>query len=271
MRIQQIKIDFNVTPQIKRYVFVYLIITDTGCYLIDSGVAGSESVIEKAVMESGHLPSDIKAIFLTHAHPDHIGTAAYFREKYGAAIYASEGERAWIEDIDLQFSQRPIPNFYTLAGKSVAVDYIVKDADIIVLSEEIRVHVIGTPGHSVDEVSYRINDVVFIGDAVPVKGDIPIFVHLEDTKNSLLRLEQLSDVKLYYPAWDQTYSADMMKRKIVDAKEIVAKLEKVVGDLDQSMTDSELVDVVCEQLNMPMLKNNPLFARTVACCRKDGK
>ena len=98
-----------------------------------------------------------------------------------------------------------------------------------------------------------------------------VFAYLEDTKNSLLRLEQLSDVKLYYPAWDQTYSADMMKRKIVDAKEIVAKLEEVVGDLDQSMTDLEMVDVVCEQLNMPMLKNNPLFARTVACCRKDGK
>ena len=76
MVIQQIKIDFNVTPQIKRYVFVYLIKTDTGCYLIDSGVAGSELMIEKAVIESGYHPSDIKAIFLTHAHPDHIGTAS---------------------------------------------------------------------------------------------------------------------------------------------------------------------------------------------------
>ena len=49
--------------------------------MIDSGVAGSELMIEKAVIESGCHPSDIKAIFLTHAHPDHIGTASYFREK----------------------------------------------------------------------------------------------------------------------------------------------------------------------------------------------
>ena len=206
MVIQQIKIDFNVTPQIKRYVFVYLIKTDTGCYLIDSGVAGSELMIEKAVIESGCHPSDIKAIFLTHAHPDHIGTASYFREKYGA-----------------------------------------------------------------DEVSYRMDDVVFIGDAVPVKGDIPIFIHLEDTKNSLLRLEQLSDVKSFYPAWDQTYSAEMLKEKIDDAKELVAKLEEIVGAADYSMEASELVDWVCESLDMPMLKTNPLFARTVACCRKDRK
>ena len=204
MVIQQIKIDFNVTPQIKRYVFVYLIITDTGCYLIDSGVGGSELLIEKGVIESGYHPSDIKAIFLTHAHPDHIGTASYFREKYGA-----------------------------------------------------------------DEVSYRMDDVVFIGDAVPVKGDIPIFINLKDTKNSLMRLEQLSDVKSFYPAWDQTYSAEMLKEKIDDAKELVAKLEEIVGAADYSMEASELVDWVCESLDMPMLKTNPLFARTVACCRKD--
>ena len=206
MVIQQIKIDFNVTPQIKRYVFVYLIKTDTGCYLIDSGVAGSELLIEKAVIESGYHPSDIKAIFLTHAHPDHIGTASYFREKYGA-----------------------------------------------------------------DEVSYRMDDVVFIGDAVPVKGDIPIFINLKDTKNSLMRLEQLSDVKSFYPAWDQTYSAEMLKEKIDDAKELVAKLEEIVGAADYSMEASELVDWVCENLDMPMLKTNPLFARTVACCRKGRK
>ena len=45
MRVQQIKIDFNVTPEIKRYVYVYLIETEKGCCLIDSGVAGSEDII----------------------------------------------------------------------------------------------------------------------------------------------------------------------------------------------------------------------------------
>lgn len=271
MKIQQIKIDFNVTPQIRRYVFVYLIKTDTGCYLIDSGVSGSEHMIEKTVMESGYRPSDIKAIFLTHAHPDHIGTAAYFQEKYGTAIYASEGERAWIEDIDLQFAKRPIPNFYVLAGRSANVDYVVKDGDIIALSDKICVQVIGTPGHSADEVSYRIDDVIFIGDAVPVKGDIPIFINLEKTKKSMLRLEELSDIKLFYPAWDQIYSSETFKRKIKEARELAAKLEEIVGNADNSMKASELVDLVCERLNMPMLKTNPLFAKTVACCRKDGK
>ena len=39
MKIHQIKIDFNVTDKIKRYVYVY-IVEGEQCYLIDSGVAG---------------------------------------------------------------------------------------------------------------------------------------------------------------------------------------------------------------------------------------
>lgn len=162
MKVKQIKIEFNVTPEIKRFVYVYLITTKTGCVLVDSGVYGSQDVIEKAITESGHQPEEIKAVFLTHSHPDHIGTAHYFREKYGAKIYASEGERPWIEDIDLQFRERSIPNFYKLAGKSAAVDCVVKDGEEISICDDILVQVIGTPGHSVDEISYRIGKAVFI-------------------------------------------------------------------------------------------------------------
>lgn len=38
MQVRQIKIDFFVTPTIKRYVYVYLLSDEEGCYLIDSGV-----------------------------------------------------------------------------------------------------------------------------------------------------------------------------------------------------------------------------------------
>ena len=48
MRVKQIKIDFHVTPEIERFVYVYLIEIGDGCVLIDSGVAGSEG------MDRGH-------------------------------------------------------------------------------------------------------------------------------------------------------------------------------------------------------------------------
>lgn len=268
MNVKQIRIDFHVTPQVERFVYVYLIESEKGCVLIDSGVAGCEAKIEKAMVESGHQPKELEAIFLTHAHPDHIGTANYFRKKYGTKIYASEGEKPWIEDIDLQFAQRPIPNFYSLAGESTPVDYVVKDKEQIPLWGNEFVEVIATPGHSADEVSYRIGDRIFIGDAVPVVGDIPIFIHVENTKRSLSILEMLSDVQTFYPAWDQVYSLEPMRRKIAEAGKLVEELERIVRDLDFKVELPVLVDAVCERLHAPMWKTNPLFARTVDCCRR---
>lgn len=269
MKVKQIKIDFHVTPEIKRFVYVYLIAAKNGCILVDSGVYGSQEVIEKAITESGHRPEEVKAVFLTHAHPDHIGTAHYFRKKYGAKIYAGEGERPWIEDIDRQFRERPIPNFYKLAGKSTVVDCVVKEGDEIPFCDDILVQAVATPGHSVDEISYRIGSAVFIGDTVPVRGDIPILVDLEDSRKSLETLENLKNVRTFYPAWDQNYSAETMRQKIRDAGELLEELEKTVCDIDDGSELSELTGRVCEHLHTPMWKKNPLFATTVACCRKE--
>lgn len=74
-----------------------------------------------------------------------------------------------------------IPNFYKLAGESTVVDFVVKEGDEIPFCDDILVQAVATPGHSVDEISYRIGDVVFIGDTVPVRGDIPILVDLEES------------------------------------------------------------------------------------------
>ena len=155
--------------------------------------------------------------------------------------------------------------------EDIDADFVknVKDGDIIGPADDLKMEVIGTPGHSAAEVSYRINDIAFIGDAVPVKGDIPIFIDVKKTRESLNTLENLSDVHTFYPAWDQTYSPEMMKNKITDAKALVNQLEETVRIVDDGMDILGLVDCVCDRLHMPMLKTNPLFARTVECCRKE--
>ena len=53
----------------------------------------------------------------------------------------------------------------------------------------------------------------FIGDTVPVKEDIPIFVNLDNTRRSLAVLENMSGVEVFYPAWDQEYSLEVMRKK----------------------------------------------------------
>lgn len=265
MKIHQLRINFNVTEQVKRYVFVYLIEAKK-CYLIDSGVYGSEKQIIEYIRSIGRDVSELQGIFLTHAHPDHIGTAAWFQEHTGCRIYASQGERRWIEDIDLQFKERPIPNFYKLAGKSTVVDVVVKDGDIVSLEEDLELEVISTAGHSIDEVSYRLGDCLFVGDAIPVRGDIPIYINKRDESQTLQKIRNLKGIHNYYPAWDCTYSVSDINEKLDEAITLINTLDEQIQRVLPSTLGRDIAvvtDVVCENMKMPYLKENPLFRRTV--------
>ncbi|MBO4317814.1 MAG: MBL fold metallo-hydrolase [Mailhella sp.] len=266
INVHTIRIDFHVTATIERFVYVYVVEAEH-IYLIDPGVFGSERQILECLANIGKDASDIKGIFLTHAHPDHIGSAAWFQEQTGCKIYASEGEKRWIEDIDLQFKERPIPNFYGLAGKSSRVDVTVKGGDLIKPEEGLEIAVFSTPGHSHGDVSYLVDRKLFIGDAVPVKGDIPIFINETEIRKTLGMLEAIPWVESYYPAWDHVYSRDEMKSMLRDAREIIDLLKSAVKETDEGMELPVLTDLVSGRLHMPMLKTNPLFMRTVACLR----
>ena len=257
--VHQIKNDFHVTEQICRFVYVY-IIEGKSLYLIDSGVFGCEKQIIAYLNTIGRSVSEIRGIFLTHAHPDHIGSAAWFQEHTGCKIYTSEGEKRWIENIDLEFRERPIPNFYRLAGRSSRVDVVVRDGDVIKPEEGMEIQARRTAGHSCDGISYLLED-------------IPIFIDEREIRKTLSILGEMQDVNVFYPAWDQTYSKEMMKRKLFEADELINLLKKTVIELDNSKNAgerksiSELVDAVCDRLKMPMLKANPLFQMTIACLR----
>ena len=265
MKVHQIKIDFNVTESIKRYVYVY-ILEGKNLYLIDSGVAGSQTQIIEYIKKIGRDETEIKSIFLTHAHPDHIGSAAWFKENVGCTIYAGEKECDWIENIDLQYKKRPIPNFYRLAGESVTVDYRLKDKDKIILEDDCILHVIETSGHSLGELSYLLEDALFVGDSIPVKGDIPIYEDKDKLLESLDKIKSMKDngIEYFYPAWDNTYSAESIEKVIEDAKEIVKEIENATRIALQENGEVETtIKKVCQILNKPMLEKHPLFTKTV--------
>ncbi len=267
--VHQIKIDFNVTPEIKRYVYVYLI-TGDNCYLIDSGVAGSEKIIEKYMQKLGRDISEINAIFLTHAHPDHIGAASAIQKKSGCRIYASDIEKIWMEDIDLQFKERPIPNFYTLVKKSVKVDNIVKESDRIVLEDNLTLEVLETPGHSRGEVSYMLKEegVFFCGDVIPVPDDFPIFVDVAQSKKSIEKIMELENIRFCCPAWDKIYFEKEINKACHSGLKIISALEKSVKAIDKKMGEIAETDIsnIGISLGLDKMSGNPLFRKSIEAC-----
>lgn len=64
----------------------YLIQTDTGYILIDTGGSNSRTELESELASAGCKPGDLKLIVLTHGDFDHAGNAAYLGKKLGAPI-----------------------------------------------------------------------------------------------------------------------------------------------------------------------------------------
>ena len=141
-----------------------------------------------------------------------------------------------------------------------------RHGDIISLEDNMDIQVISTPGHSVDEVSYRLGNSLFLGDAIPVKGDIPIYINARDTFRTLQKIRDLDGICNYYPAWDHTYSVSNINEKINDAVQIIRTLDEQVCTILETGRTSDITAItnqVCERLNMPYLKENPLFRKTI--------
>ncbi len=273
--IYQIKLDFNVTSEIKRFVYVYLI-TGKDCYLVDSGVDGCEKQIEDYMKKLGRDITEIKGIFLTHAHPDHIGGAAEIKKLSGCKIYASDIERRWIEDIDIQFKQRPIPNFYTLVNSSVNIDQTVKEGDTIYLESGLSIDILETAGHSKDSVSYMIREenVLFSGDAIPASNDIPIFVDAEASENTLIKIINQKTIKFCCPAWDRIYDGDeveeILRNRLLfleNMKEVVYKIEMEYKEESEEKKE----ELICNLLDLDELMGNPLFKISIEACKNSMK
>lgn len=268
--VHQIRVDFQITETVKRYAYVYLV-TGQSCCLIDSGVAGSEKVIERYMRDIGRDMTEIKAVFLTHAHPDHIGGAAAVQNNSGCKVYASEEAKRWTEDIDLQFQERPIPGFYTLVNEAVSVDETVRDNDCIFLEDGITFQVLDSKGHSNGSVSYLLKErgVLFCGDAIPVQDEFPIFTELDKSRSTLERLGNLSGTRYCCPAWDHVYGEQEFSQKVSAAETLLRKLEDCVRDVHckyPEISEKELAEAAGNRMGWKDMAVNPLFLRSIKAC-----
>src|SRR5690606_8573421 len=83
------------------YVMPYALRGSDGVNLFDAGF-GTPPAIEAMTSELaglGYEPKDIRRLFISRAHPDHIGMAAWVKEQSpGAKVIMLEREAQWIQD-----------------------------------------------------------------------------------------------------------------------------------------------------------------------------
>ncbi len=94
----------------------YLVKTNTGYILIDTGYSTNRKDLEKQLEDAGCIPGNLTLILITHGHFDHTGNCAFLREKYGAPIAMHKGDVTMVETGDMFYNKNLIMR--TL-GKSV--------------------------------------------------------------------------------------------------------------------------------------------------------
>ncbi|WP_116244478.1 MBL fold metallo-hydrolase [Nocardiopsis sp. FIRDI 009] len=62
--------------------------------LIDAGYPGDADAVEGSIRHIGHRPEDVRAVLVTHAHVDHIGSLPRFTARYGTPVYTDPREVA---------------------------------------------------------------------------------------------------------------------------------------------------------------------------------
>ena len=129
----------------------FLITSDAGHILINTGLEGSAAMIDSNLKSLGLRMADIKILLTTQAHFDHTADLALIKAQTGARLLATEADKSFLEDGGLS---DPL-----LGGiesfRPVTVDGVIADGDVIELGD-IRLSVLEHPGHTEGSASYAI-------------------------------------------------------------------------------------------------------------------
>ncbi|QFU16711.1 MBL fold metallo-hydrolase [Microvirga thermotolerans] len=124
----------------------------------NSGTVDTRSVeaMLKAAEDAGYT---VEWALETHAHADHLSGAPYIKAKTGAKIGIGEH----ITEVQRIF--RPIFNATDLDTEGRDFDRLFRDGERFKIGE-LDVEVLHTPGHTPADVSYKVEDAVFVGDTM---------------------------------------------------------------------------------------------------------
>ena len=145
---------------------IYAARTDSGVIAIDLGWTGSETVLPQALRTLGATAADVRFVFLSHAHRDHIAAWPLVRQAHfiaGAAeVPAFLGEvrySGWAAKMGDELNEYPRPRHGELA-------IIAVDSDTAIALGRDTVFAFPVPGHTAGSTAYLFRGILFGGDAI---------------------------------------------------------------------------------------------------------
>ncbi|MCD9023530.1 MBL fold metallo-hydrolase [Cohnella silvisoli] len=160
-------------------LYTYLVKGNDFSVLIDSGISAMLNDIVDMVEES--QSTDIRILFNTHPHADHIGCNKGLKDKYNLLVAAPAGSERWIEDMEYHYEQFCLPfpeilphseetkvDILGLMDGGSKVDLSVIEGLTIKLDAETHLTTLTFPGHMLYEIGFieHSTNTLILGDAI---------------------------------------------------------------------------------------------------------
>jgi glyoxylase-like metal-dependent hydrolase (beta-lactamase superfamily II) len=230
-----------------RYVLVYLFELDDGVAMVDAGWNTDEawSALVDGLARAGGSMSDVRAVVITHIHPDHYGLAGRVRAASGAWVALHPADAAllqgrYVESDDLvdrmkgllEISGVPADLRPDLAVASMDIRSLVSMTEPDVLVEDGQkldlagwdLSTVWTPGHSPGHICLYSDQhrLLLSGDHVLPRITPNISFHSQQIPNPL-----------------GDFLASLAKLRALDPEEVLPAHEYRFSDLDGRLGDLE--------------------------------
>ncbi|AND84698.1 MBL fold metallo-hydrolase [Clostridium tyrobutyricum] len=233
-------------------------INDDEIIMLDSGLKKGERRRINDFLEQNNLK--IAAIICSHAHIDHIGNNAYFKEKYNCIIAMSECEAFFcssILNLKIYYSSQSMSEVEKHLG------HMICGTDIVISNNQDKVNVCGiefkimhTPGHSPGHICIITpDDVAYLADSLisyeVMKGAKMPYAYI--LKQDLESKSKLYDLKYskYIVAHKGIY--DDITQLIVDNIEFYkSRAYRIYDIVEGSMTMQEIFSAVITDFKIPI-------------------
>lgn len=176
----------------------YLITTDKGNILINTGLANSYAIISNNIKQLGFKVSDIKILLTTQAHYDHLGAMADFQQLTHASVM--------MDKEDVTVAKDGGSSDYALGGKEpsykpVKTNRLLSDGDLISLGN-MKLKMLHHPGHTKGSCSYIFE----------VKDKNKAYKVLIANMPSIVTDKKFSEIPAY-PKIEEDYRSTLQKMK----------------------------------------------------------